>query len=279
LRVLDLLHFDHISIQCHDNPDADAIASGFGVYSFLKAKSKDARLFYGGKNAISKPNLVAMLRLLNIPLEYLPDLKSCEGLLLTVDCQYGAGNVSRVEAPYTAIIDHHIQEMELPPLAELKPMLGSCATLVWSMLRQENFELSRSLSTALYYGLFTDSNSFAELRHPLDRDMWDSLIVEDRILKKLKGSNLSLGDLNLASEALSSRDYLEDGRVMIVGAPPCDPNILGFISDLAMQVESVDIALVFSNQESGYKFSVRTDTRNARAAEIVGDIIPFPNQR
>ena len=273
MRLSELLFCDRICIQCHDNPDADAIASGYGVYCFLKAAGKDVRLFYGGRNAVSKPNLVAMLRLLHIPLEHLPDLKSCEGLLLTVDCQYGAGNVSRVEAPHLAVIDHHIQEKELPPLSELKPMLGSCSTLAWSMLCRENFAIPSALNTALYYGLFTDTNSFAEVCHPLDRDMWDSLTVDERILKKLKGSNLSLDDLNLAAEALNTRDYHEDDRVMVVGAPPCDPNILGFISDLAMQVESVDIALVFSNLESGYKFSVRTDTRNARAVEIVGDII------
>ena len=273
MMLTDLLHFNNIAIQCHDNPDADAIASGLGVYSFLKSAGKDVRLFYGGRNAMSKPNLTAMVRLLHIPLEHQPDLKFWEGLLLTVDCQYGTGNVSRVEAPHTAVIDHHIQEKELPHLSELKPMLGSCSTLVWSMLRKENFAISPSLSTALYYGLFTDTNSFAEVRHPLDRDMWDSLTVDERILKKLKGSNLSLDDLNLASEALGSRDYQKDCRFMIVSAPPCDPNILGFISDLAMQVESVDIAMVFSNLETGYKFSVRTDTRNARAVEIVGDII------
>ena len=28
----ELLGYDRITIQCHDNPDADAIASGFGLY-------------------------------------------------------------------------------------------------------------------------------------------------------------------------------------------------------------------------------------------------------
>ena len=30
----ELLGYDRITIQCHDNPDADAIASGFGLYCF-----------------------------------------------------------------------------------------------------------------------------------------------------------------------------------------------------------------------------------------------------
>ena len=29
----ELQQYDNITVQCHDNPDADAIASAFGVYT------------------------------------------------------------------------------------------------------------------------------------------------------------------------------------------------------------------------------------------------------
>ena len=32
----ELLGYDRVTIQCHDNPDADAIASGFGLYCFFR---------------------------------------------------------------------------------------------------------------------------------------------------------------------------------------------------------------------------------------------------
>lgn len=32
MKLKELLHYDNIVIQCHDNPDADAIASGYGLY-------------------------------------------------------------------------------------------------------------------------------------------------------------------------------------------------------------------------------------------------------
>ena len=34
----ELLGYDHVTIQCHDNPDADAIASGYGLYCFFRDK-------------------------------------------------------------------------------------------------------------------------------------------------------------------------------------------------------------------------------------------------
>ena len=35
MRLSDFLEYNDIAIQCHDNPDADALASGYGVYVYL----------------------------------------------------------------------------------------------------------------------------------------------------------------------------------------------------------------------------------------------------
>lgn len=40
MNLTQLEKFRHIVIQCHDNPDADALASGFALYSYFKAKGK-----------------------------------------------------------------------------------------------------------------------------------------------------------------------------------------------------------------------------------------------
>lgn len=40
MKLSSLLDFNEIVIQCHDNPDADTIASGFGVYCYFKANGK-----------------------------------------------------------------------------------------------------------------------------------------------------------------------------------------------------------------------------------------------
>ena len=35
MKLAELEKYNPITIQCHDNPDADALASGFGLYSYL----------------------------------------------------------------------------------------------------------------------------------------------------------------------------------------------------------------------------------------------------
>jgi len=37
-RLSDLEEYNPITIQCHDNPDADALASGFGLYLYFTEK-------------------------------------------------------------------------------------------------------------------------------------------------------------------------------------------------------------------------------------------------
>ena len=86
-----------ITIQCHDNPDADSIASAFALYTYILDIGKDAKIIYSGKAAIVKPNLVKMVELLSIPLEHVPEPHPIE-TLIAVDCQYGERNVTKFPA-------------------------------------------------------------------------------------------------------------------------------------------------------------------------------------
>jgi phosphoglycolate phosphatase len=270
MKLNDLLPYDAIAIQCHDNPDADTLAAGYGLYRYFQSRKNGGilKLFYGGPSMITKPNLTGMVEMLNIPVEYAPDLQEWHGLLVTVDCQYEATNVMYVKAPHVAVIDHHIQESNLPSLCDLRPSLGSCATLVWVLLTQESFAIDSRLATALYYGLFCDTDNFAEVCHPLDYDMRDMLHADEGILRKLKHSNLSLNDLDIVSTVLKENFYDPQGRFMIISTPPCDPNLLGFVSDLAMQVDTVDVVVAFSVVDERIKFSVRTAIREVKASDL-----------
>lgn len=40
MTLEDLLNYESIVIQCHDDPDADAIASGYALLKYLESKGK-----------------------------------------------------------------------------------------------------------------------------------------------------------------------------------------------------------------------------------------------
>ena len=271
MRLKELEQYNPITIQCHDNPDADALASGFGLYTYFKEKGRDVRFVYAGKNKIQKANLMLMLEKLSIPVMHLSQQEApMRGLLVTVDCQYGAGNVTRLAAENVAIIDHHQREIHDITLSEIQPELGSCSTLVWRMMTEEGFDFTEqeTLGTALYYGLFSDTNQFSEISNPLDMDMRDSVSCEKSLINLFRNSNLSLQELETAGLALIRHIYNDDYRYAIIHTRPCDPNLLGLISDFLLQVDEVDNCIVYHESADGIKFSVRSCVKEVKADEL-----------
>ena len=274
MKLSDLLVYKNIVIQCHDNPDADAIGSGFALYSYFKSKGRKVRFIYAGKNRITKSNLVYLVQTLSIPIEYESISIGDPDLLLTCDCQYEEGNVTYFPARNVAIIDHHqvAKGKKLPELCEIRSGMGSCCTVIWDMLKKEDFQPDSDVSSALYYGLFTDTNSFSEISHPLDKDMMDEIYFDKSLLRRLNGMNITLEEAKIAGIALLGVEFHPENRYAILEAQPCDPNILGLISDFFLSVDTVDVCLVYSVLDYGIKFSVRSDTPEVRADELAAYI-------
>lgn len=274
MRLSDLLEFDNIIVQCHDNPDADALASGFGVFEFFRINGKNVRFVYSGKFKVSKSNLVHMINRLEIPVDYVVNQDEVQidnpQLLVTVDCQYGESNVTKLVADNIAVIDHHQVLGSLPKLSEVRSYQGSCATIVWKMLRDENYDFSLvpTLSTALYYGLMTDTTNFSEIHHPLDRDLRDMIEFNQRDITLFTNSNISRGELLIASEALKTHIYNPDYGYAVVASEPCDPNILGIISDMLLEVDSMNTIIVYSVLDFGVKLSIRSCIVETKASDL-----------
>lgn len=271
MRLKELLHYNKIYIQCHDNPDADAIASGYALYRYFMDMGKSVSLFYSGKFQIQKSNLKLMIQELDIPIVYLSDVYVGQAdLLLLVDCQYGEGNVARVDATNVAVIDHHQIEMEVTDSCEIQSELGSCSTLVWHMLENEEYPVNEdtAVGTALYYGLYTDTNQFAEIYNPLDMDMRESVTANQSLIRRFRNANISLEELETAGIAMIRTIYNAQYRYAIIKSAPCDPNILGLISDFLLQVDAVDSCVVYNILNDGIKLSVRSCIKEVRANEL-----------
>ncbi len=273
MRLKDLENYGSITIQCHDNPDADALASGFALYTYFSSKGIDTKFVYTGPNIIKKANLRLMIEELSIPITYWKPLASgrmrVEGLLIMVDCQYGAGNVTSIDAKQVVMIDHHQEDGKEVVEGRIQATLGSCSTLVWLMLLEEGFKIEDlKLGTALYYGLYMDTSQFSEIFNPLDKDMRDALIFDKSLITRLRNSNLTLKELEIAGIAMIRYSFNDDYRFAVIKSKPCDPNILGLISDFLLQVDEIDTCVVYNQLNDGYKFSVRSCIKEVNANEL-----------
>ena len=276
MKLSKLLKYNQIIVQCHDNPDADAIASGYAIYTYLKEHGKDVRLVYGGRNVIRKSNLVMMIKELEIPIENVRHTSKEEPteLLITVDCQHGEGNVTHYPAETVAVIDHHRVSKKLPKLQEVQSNLGACSTLVWNMLKDEGIDPNENenLATALYYGLYTDTGRLEEIYHEKDMELRDNARYNVGLITKLRNANISIEELETAGAALLRCDYNEQYRFAVVKAGPCDPNVLGLISDMVLEVDAIDVCVVFSVMPNAVKLSVRSCEERIKANELAAKL-------
>jgi phosphoglycolate phosphatase len=267
VNLEELKKYKNIVIQSHDIPDPDSVSSGFALQRYIESQGGSARLVYSGRNRITKPNLKLMIELLKIPITHVETLNRPE-LLITVDCQYGAGNVTRFAADKIAVYDHHWPEIPETNNVTIRPALGSCATLIWDLMRQAGFDFAAApdVYNALYYGLFSDTNHFAEIRHPLDHDLAEFMPTDWSIIKRLKHSELTIGELAIVSSALSSSQLIDN--IGLLKTEPCDPNILGFSSDIARQVDTFSSCIVYCHLPTGLKLSIRSTVREIMANEL-----------
>ena len=270
MRLNELLKYNDIVIQCHDNPDADALASGYALWWYFKKNGKNAKFIYRGANVVRKSNLTIMLEKLEIPVSYEPDFDESPELLITVDCQYGQRNVTKTPAKTVAIIDHHQLIGTLPELSNINANIGSASTIIWDMLKKEDIDVNDEplLATALYYGLYTDTNKLSEISHPLDKDMQDELVINRSIIVEMSNSNISLDELKVTGNAILNYEYFEENKYLIIKSEPCDPNILGVMSDFSLETAGVDVCLSYYISESEVKFSVRSCIKEVHANEL-----------
>jgi phosphoglycolate phosphatase len=252
----------------HNTPDADTVSCAYVLQKYFEQHKCKAKIVYGGKIKITKPSLIMFIEAFGIEIEMAFELPPVD-LLVMVDCQYGAGNVEKFPCQKFAVIDHHVCEIQENEFCEINPALGSCATLLFSMLLKESdssdFLKDEKISTALYYGLYTDTNGLAEVQHPLDRDL-SEVYYDKALLKKLKNANLTMPELSIVSGALKEFEIVEN--IGLFKAEPCDPNILGFSSDIAVQVNSLEACVLFANVGDGQKLSVRSCSREIMANEL-----------
>ena len=277
LSLTDFTKYKKIIIQCHDNPDADALASGFALQLFFKKQGMDVPFVYGGKNKVSKANLCLMMKHLNIQAKHVAAIPKPE-LLICVDCQYGESNVTRFDAENIAVIDHHQISVQIPETADIRSSYGSCSTILFELLTNEGYNINKdfdeeagkngALPTALYYGLMTDTGNFAELCHPADRDLQDSAKYNLFDITLFRNSNYSKEELYIAADALKDASYNSEYSCGIISSKPCDPNILGLVSDMFLEVDSIESCLVYSVLDTGVKFSVRSCVKEVKANEL-----------
>ena len=272
LEVLD--EFDDFLIVMHDNPDPDAIASGWGIWVLIQeVLDRPVRLVGGG--SIVRAENRHMVELLEPPLELVAEAEAGPrtGTIL-VDCGSEASNhlLSRQGLRPIAVIDHHLRGKVAGDsrFEDVRPEVAASATLGASYLREQGIEPGAKLAVAMLYAMRTEAMG-AETHHSeLDCGIlpWLTERAEPSLLADIENAPLKIdyfGDLLLALQSTFVYD-----EVAFCFLPRADcVEIVGEVADLLIRGESINKVLCAAVVGPDIALSARTERGAGNAANLL----------
>lgn len=266
-----------VLILTHNNPDPDAVATGWALKFLLKKKFKvSSELVYGG--LITRAENQAMVRLLNIKIKPLEMVNVHDfSALALVDTQPGAGNnnLPTLVQP-TVVIDHHGlgKSIKGVDFSDIRPHYGSSATILTEYLFQAGLPITKKIATALYYGIKTDTQGLG--RYATEEDYKATIRLYPHIQIKI---------LSQIETPEFSRDYFEDfDRALHIGkiygdVVLCDlqsltkKDMVALMSDFFLRLSGIRWSFVMGMDETRLIFSLRAKHSNQNAGRMVRKII------
>jgi len=274
-RLLNVVNdYERVLVVTHDNPDPDAIASGWGVCWLIQEKlGKPARLIGGG--VIVRAENRHMVKLLAPPIE-LTDVLEVDERTATVlvDCSSTMSNhlLSECGIQPIAVIDHHQIESPRPRVAfrDIRPRVAASATIVASYLKEQHLVPPSGLATAMLYGIHTETQGSETHYTPLDRRIvtWLVKFADPGKLAEIENAPLTreyFSDLVLALQSA----FIYDEAVICFLPRAAGPETVGEVADLLSRCEGVQKVLCGAVVADELFVSVRTGRDGGNAAELV----------
>jgi nanoRNase/pAp phosphatase (c-di-AMP/oligoRNAs hydrolase) len=271
-RLAELLRQapDEVFLQPHNVPDPDAIASCFGLQALLAQRGIGAVIVYDRE--IEKANSLRMLELFGITMVPAGEAHTLgsEDWAVLVDAQKGNANLTDLDTDEVAVIDHHEHMGDQGyRFMDIRPRVGSCASIIAEYWFENGAEPPPRVATALLYGIFMDTDNLTRGARSLDLDMFYRLygLADIGLINDLRGSELSRGDLDCYAEAFQTVEiYDELGFLRLRSV---NDSLLGAASDMVSSVAGVNVVVAYSIRPNGVKLSIRSLTPRVRANDLV----------
>ena len=261
-NIIENITSRHVYIQTHNFPDADAIASAFGLSVLLEKYGIISSICYRGQiERYSTNELVNSLGIKMINIEELKDINRNDEVIL-VDSQKGNSNIITTKGDEIICIDHHPtfeNSLDSYRYADVRPELGACSTIIAEYYMDNNIPIDKRVATALIYGICTDTMGLTRGVTDKDVDTYSYLfkIADKQILKSLEHCSISIDDLKAYANAINSIKVCDNVSFANTGSN-CPEARIASISDFMLDLIEVDFSVVYSLKKEGIKISVRS---------------------
>ncbi len=269
-KLVELVRGHRVVIQTHDFPDADAMASAFGLQWILAQYEIASELIYHGR--IDKMNNRKMQNHFQIPMRNLDSISdlSEESYVINIDGQKNNSNFRNVIGKEVACIDHHPWVTDYKYEYVDHRICGACASIIAHYIMEMEVEPPKNVATVLLYGLKKDTKNFCFGVTGYDIEAFAYLHerADNNAIMKLEQSSLELDDLHAYGDAFRNiRIYDEVGFAHIHF--DCPDGLIASISEFILSLDAVTIAVVYADRNNGYKFSVRSELSWLNAGKLI----------
>jgi len=264
--------YDQVLIVTHDNPDPDAIATGWAILLLIREKlGKKVRLIGGG--GIVRAENRHMVKLLDPPIELVPPMECPDhAAIVLVDCQPGNQNrlFGKEQVPVVAVIDHHPASGRLRlPFRDVRTRAAASASIAASYLREQQVEPGPRLATATLFAIRTETRGCETHYSRLDRAilLWLTERADPSLLAEIESAPLTreyFADLILALQ--STFVYGDVALCLLPRAAGAE--IVGEVADLLIRCESIWRVLCGAVVQGDLLLSIRTERDEDDAAEL-----------
>lgn len=257
-----LAPYHNIALLLQDDPDPDGLASALAVRKLIHKNSQKAQIVSFGK--ITRPENAAMARLLDIDLR--ENIKDTDLVLfdcvMLVDCQPNLFANKRVIID--AVLDHHPNRMSADDreglrFVEIREEVGALSSLMTHLLRAAGEEPSQRLSTALLYGIKTDT---LMLNRQVSRTDLESFLylyprINAGILRKIERPELPAGFVESLRLGLRYAK-VSKGLVILPMGEVAKEEWISQGSDFVAQIEGAQVAICVGQFEGRVQLCLRS---------------------
>jgi nanoRNase/pAp phosphatase (c-di-AMP/oligoRNAs hydrolase) len=247
--------------------DPDAIASALAMCRLLAHRT--AGVVIANVNQIDRPDNLAMVRLLKVPLSPYAsiDLKRFSKTVM-VDSQPCHTECLTGLRP-NVVIDHHPDSGYRGAFTDVRPEYGATATILTEYLRAARITPSQNLATALYHAIKTDTDDFKRQTLVEDLQAFQFLFRRANIplARRIAQADLRLEYLKYFRSALNDM-RLRKGRVFVHLGPVANPDVCVVIADFFMRIHSVTWSVVSGTFDRKLIVIIRNDGSRKNAGRV-----------
>jgi len=259
--IQKLTQSDRILIASHANPDGDAIGSTIALGLALKHLRREVTIY----NESPIPTVYRFLTSVNQMRHHIDDIDCYEAAVI-LDC----GDLSRIgnvssqvnRIPAIINIDHHITNTAFGDLQLIDVEACATAEIVYGLIKQMGIPIDRSIATALYTGILTDTGSFRfsntnKSAFTICMEMVESGVDPYEIARHVYGT-YSLDRIKLLNLALDTIEISENGKLSLMAVTRemmkesgTKPEDVDGIINYARGIENIKVAALIHELENG----------------------------